>query len=85
MSIETTPGGCTVVTGDSIPVYRMLTLRAALRLELAGLKHRGGSVFALVKREFGLRGTRAAVFAAFEALVAEAVAGARARAIGTAE
>jgi len=81
MSIETAPGGCTVITGDSIPVYRMLVIRGALRLELAGMKSRGGSVFALVKREFGLRGTRAAVFAAFEALVAEATG----RAIGTAE
>ena len=81
MSIETTPGGCTVITGDSIPVYRLLVLRGALRLELAGMKSRGGSVFALVKREFGLKGDRAAVFAAFESIVADATG----RAIGPAK
>lgn len=80
MSIEIMPGGGTLITGDSIPVYRLLVLRGALRLELAGMK-RGGSVFALVKREFGLKGDRAAVFAAFEAIVAEATG----RAIGPAK
>lgn len=81
MSIETMPGGGTLITGDSIPVYRMLVLRGALRLELAGMRSRGGSVFALVRREFGLKGDRAAVFAAFQTLVAEATG----RAIGPAE
>lgn len=41
--------------------YRMLTMRSALRLEVLGMRHSRGSVYALVKREFGFRGNKQAV------------------------
>jgi hypothetical protein len=49
-------------TPEEIQAYRMLSLKGALKLELLGFKRRGPSVFSIVKREFGLRGNRQAVF-----------------------
>lgn len=50
-------------TPDQIARFRLLTLRAALRLEIAGMKRsRGPSAYAILKKE-GFAGTRAAVLA----------------------
>ena len=52
------------ITGkDNIALYRLLTLKAALKLECLGMKHSQGSVYALVKREFGFKGNKASVLA----------------------
>ena len=46
-------------TPDLIARYRLATLRAALRLEIAGMKRsRGPSAYAILKKE-GFTGTRA--------------------------
>jgi len=48
-------------TPDQIARFRLATLRAALRLEIAGMKRsRGPSAYAILKTE-GFTGTRAAV------------------------
>jgi hypothetical protein len=47
-------------TPDQIARYRLATLRAALKLEIAGLKRRGPSAYAILKTE-GFTGTRAAI------------------------
>ena len=48
-----------VITGErNIAMFRLLTLRSALKLEILGMKHSQGSVYALVKREFGFRGNK---------------------------
>jgi hypothetical protein len=47
-------------TPDQIARFRLLTLRAALRLEIAGMKRRGPSAYAILKKE-GFTGTRAAI------------------------
>ena len=50
-----------LTTPDQIAHFRMLTLRAALKLEIAGMKRsRGPSVYSILKAE-GFTGTRAAV------------------------
>ena len=49
-----------LTTPDQIAHFRMLTLRAALKLEIAGMKRRGPSVYSILKKE-GFTGTRAAV------------------------
>ena len=49
-------------TPDQIARFRLLTLRAALRLEIAGMKRRGPSAYAILKTE-GFTGTRAAILA----------------------
>lgn len=46
-------------TPDQIARFRLATLRAALRLEIAGMKRsRGPSAYAILKKE-GFTGTRA--------------------------
>jgi len=47
-------------TPEKIARYRLLTLRAALRLEIAGMKRRGDSAYKILKAE-GYSGTRAQV------------------------
>lgn len=48
-------------TPDQIARYRLATLRAALRLEIAGMKRsRGPSAYAILKKE-GFTGTRAEI------------------------
>lgn len=43
--------------------YRLLALRGALKLECLGMKRsRGPSAFSIVKREFGFKGTKQAVY-----------------------
>jgi hypothetical protein len=49
-----------LTTPDQIALFRMLTLRSALKLEIAGMKRRGPSVYSILKKE-GFTGTRAAV------------------------
>ena len=60
MAIEHTPGG-TTITGSDIGRFRLLSLRGRLRLEIAGLKFRGRTTYAILKRQFGMRGSREAV------------------------
>lgn len=45
---------------EQIERYRLATLRAALKLEIAGMKRRGPSAYAILKKE-GFTGTRAAI------------------------
>ena len=49
-----------LTTPDQIAHFRMLTLRSALKLEIAGMKRRGRSAYSILKAE-GFTGTRAAV------------------------
>lgn len=65
MAIEHHPWG-TVFTGPDTHVYRIHVLRLALQMETRGIKlRRGVSVYANVKREFGLRGNRQSVYEQF--------------------
>ena len=56
-------------TPENINFVRMATLKSALKLEIAGLRRRGRSVYSIVKEEFGLRGNKRAVLADFEKLI----------------
>lgn len=71
MAVEQTRSGALVVTGDHVQLYRLLAMKSAIKLEMAGLKHSRGSITAQVKREFGFRGNREKVLAQLEALIAE--------------
>ena len=51
--------------------WRLFTLRSALGLELKGLKHSRGSVYALVKREFGFKGNKQRVWDQLNAHIKE--------------
>lgn len=55
-------GSIVADTPEKVKAYRLLALKAALKLELVGLKvRRGFSAFATVKQEFGLKGSKASV------------------------
>lgn len=52
-----------MITGENIDKFRLLTLRSALELEIAGMNRRGRSVYSIVKEEFGFKGSRVKVLA----------------------
>jgi len=54
---------------DQIETARMLTLRKGLQLEIKGMRHSGRSCYSIIKRDFGLTGTRAQVLDKFEQLI----------------
>ena len=56
-------------TPENIDFIRMATLKSALKLEIAGLRRRGRSVYSIVKEEFGLRGNKRTVLADFKKLI----------------
>lgn len=49
-----------LTTPEQIARYRLATLRSALKLEIAGMKRRGRSVYSILRDE-GYTGTRAQV------------------------
>jgi dTDP-4-dehydrorhamnose 3,5-epimerase-like enzyme len=51
-----------ISTPEGINAYRLLSIKAALSLELKGLRHSRGSVFKLVKTEFKLKGNKQSVY-----------------------
>jgi hypothetical protein len=54
---------------NEIRVARMRTLRKGLQLEILGIRHSGRSFYSIIKKEFGLTGTRAKVLNQFEQLI----------------
>jgi hypothetical protein len=62
--------GVTTITGrEKIDLVRLCALKGALSLECKGLRHSRGSVYALVKREFGFKGNKESVLAQLKALI----------------
>ena len=45
-------------TPYKIELYALLSLRAALRMEVVGLKGRGKSAYAIAKQELGIKGNK---------------------------
>jgi len=43
---------------SEIAMFRMKTLRSALKLEILGMSRRGRSVYSIVKEEFRLKGNK---------------------------
>lgn len=58
-----------VLTGNAIQLFQLKVLLSALKLETLGMKHSRGSAYATVKRQFGLTGSKAKVYAEFKAMV----------------
>ena len=71
MPIEQIPGGGHIITGDSIPLFRLLALRGRLRLEIKGLGFRGKSTSAILKQEFGWKGNKEKLLAQLNAYILE--------------
>jgi len=72
MPIENANGSF-MITGKGIDIYKLLALRSALSLECEGISiRRGFSAFAIVKKEYGLKGNKKKVFEQFDAIVEKA-------------
>jgi hypothetical protein len=56
----------TISKPSDIKMARLLTLKAALRLECVGMSKRGTSVYSMVKTEFGFKGTKTRVLEQLE-------------------
>jgi hypothetical protein len=51
-----------IETKEQFAIFRILQLRAALRLECAGMRHSSGrSVAKLIKQQFGFKGSKQAI------------------------
>ncbi len=73
MPIEISKNGGFVATGDGVRLYQMLAQRSALKLEILGLRHSSGrSIYAHIKRTYGLKGSKQKVLEQFSALCDEA-------------
>lgn len=56
----------TMITGEKhIALAQMLAQKQALRLETLGMKSRGGSLTAKIKKKYGLKGNKQSVYTQF--------------------
>lgn len=71
MAIHETKDGSIIVTGSgSIQLFRLMTLRSMLKLELSGLRvSKGRTAYSILKSELRLHGQRQAVLAQVDALL----------------
>jgi hypothetical protein len=59
-------------TPEKINAFRLLTLRSALKLEIAGLRaSRGFSAYKVIKTEFGFKGDKQSVSDQFAAYLTQ--------------
>lgn len=56
MPIERHESGATMITGEGIPLFQLLSLRSAIKLENKGLKRRGPSATSIAMSQFGIPG-----------------------------
>ena len=61
--------GLILNTPEQIEGFRLLTMYHALKLETLGLKNSRGSVYALIKKEFSLKGNKQSVLEQFGKLI----------------
>ena len=60
-----------MITGTQVELFRLMAMKSALKLECLGMKHSRGSVYALIKREFGYKGSKKKVLEQFSAMIEE--------------
>ena len=56
---------------DQIALFRLKSLRGALKLEILGIKRNGRSVYSIVKEEFGFKGNKQKVLKQLELKIEE--------------
>jgi hypothetical protein len=59
-------------TPEGINLFRLLSFRGRLKMEIAGMTCRGRSMYSIIKSEFNLKGNKARVLEQFERIVEEA-------------
>lgn len=50
------------LTGSQIDRFRSRVLLSALKLEIKGMQRRGPSAYSIIKREYGLKGSKQSVY-----------------------
>ena len=66
--IESNEHGTMVITGEHIPLYRLMVMASGLKLEIKGIRYsRGRTCYALAKSEFGFKGNKTKVLEQLEA------------------
>jgi hypothetical protein len=59
-----------IITGDQIPLARLITLKHGLKLEMKGMQvSRGRTCYSIIKDELGLRGNRQKVLDQLEEML----------------
>jgi hypothetical protein len=58
-------------TPEQIAMFRLLSLRSALKLECLGMKRRGQSAYSIVKAELRLKGNKKSVLKQLEQKIEE--------------
>ncbi len=59
-----------IITGDQIPLARLITLKHGLKLEMKGMRvSRGRTCYSIIKDELGLRGNRQRVLDQLEEML----------------
>ena len=61
----------TADTPTQIALFRLLSLRGALKLETLGMKRRGQSVYSILKQEYGFKGSKQSVLTQLEQKIKE--------------
>jgi len=62
----------TLTTPEQIEAFRLLTIRGALKMELAGMRHsKGFNASRVLKSQYGIRGHREEQLVKLEALIKE--------------
>jgi hypothetical protein len=56
----------TADTPEKIALFRLITLKGALKLEVLGMARRGRSVYSIVKEEYGFKGNKKSVLKQLE-------------------
>ena len=59
----------TITGSENINLYRLITLKHALKLETLGMKKRGKSAYAVVKKELNLKGSKQKVYEQLENII----------------
>ena len=64
-------------TKNSVNLYRMLTLQQGLAMEMKGMRltRKAPTCYSIIKKEYGLKGSRQRVFDQFSELVRQAQEG----------
>jgi len=57
-------------TPEKIDLFRFLSLRSALKLEILGIKRSRQSACSIIKQEFGFKGNKKSVLQQMEELIA---------------
>lgn len=65
----------TMITGKDIPIFRLRMILIGLRSELRGMRltRKGKSCYAIVKSEFGLKGSKESIYVQFAEIVETAM------------